>query len=88
MNFLWFMDWLFCGKNRMKKRKLICKCGRIRGMNYRIKIAEHPEYADALVAMFGTDDIGRISEQDARLFWHYVVPQFQDGHFKGSKERT
>ncbi len=57
-------------------------------MNYRIKIAEHPEYADALVAMFGTDDIGRISEQDARLFWHYVVPQLQDGHFKGSKERT
>ena len=31
-------------------------------MNYRIKIAEHPEYADALVAMFGTDDVGHISE--------------------------
>lgn len=52
-------------------------------MNYRIKIAEHPEYADALVAMFGTDDVGRISEQDARLFWHYIVPQLKDGHFIG-----
>lgn len=50
-------------------------------MNYRIKIAEHPEYADALVAMFGTDDVGRISEQDARLFWHYVVPEIKSGYF-------
>lgn len=57
-------------------------------MKYCIKIAEHPEYADALVAMFGTDDIDRISEQDARLFWYYVVPQLQDGHFRGSKEVT
>lgn len=57
-------------------------------MNYCIKIAEHPEYADALVAMFGTDDIDRISEQDARMFWHYVVPQLEDGRFSGSKEVT
>lgn len=49
-------------------------------MNYRIKIAEHPEYADALVAMLGTDDVGRISEQDARLFWHYVVPEIESGY--------
>ena len=49
-------------------------------MNYRVKIAEHPEYADALVAMFGTDDVGRISEQDARLFWHYVVPEIESGY--------
>lgn len=49
-------------------------------MNYRIKTAEHPEYADALVAMLGTDDVGRISEQDARLFWHYVVPEIESGY--------
>ena len=49
-------------------------------MNYRIKIAEHPEYADALVAMLGTDDVSRISEQDARLFWHYVVPEIESGY--------
>ena len=57
-------------------------------MNYRIKIAEHPEYANALVAMFGTDDVGRISEQDARLFWHYVVPELNDGRFIGNEPVT
>ena len=38
-------------------------------MNYRIKIAEHPEYADALVAMFGTDDIGRIMNAYPKTFY-------------------
>lgn len=48
-------------------------------MNYRLKIAEHPEYANALVSVFGTDDAGRISEQDARLFWKYIVPAVKNG---------
>lgn len=51
-------------------------------MNYKKKIAEHPEYAYALYLVFGTHDVSRISEQDARLFWHYIVPEVKDGTIK------
>jgi hypothetical protein len=48
-------------------------------MNYKKKIAEHPEYTYAMYLMLGTKDVCRISEQDARLFWHYIVPQLNEG---------
>lgn len=51
-------------------------------MNYKRKIAEHPEYSYALYLVYGTDDVSRISEQDARLFWHYIVPKVKDGTIK------
>ncbi len=45
-------------------------------MSYKEKLGQHPEYAEALQVVFGTTNTAHISEDDARLFFKYIRPNW------------
>lgn len=45
-------------------------------MRYLAKLMQHPEYREQLTVVFGTDDPAQISEDDARLFFKYIRPNW------------